>query len=135
MTISRELAYLSTVVDVRELNCRVRNGSGWNLSAMAAISPKPSSRLEREYSCSAGSRVATPPTWHRLQHVCSGVQVSYETCTILFVVTCLYGYAKVICIWMTSGISETSSERTRIMIREAHIVPDSTHHIEHHLSS
>ena len=45
---SRELAYLSTVSDVRELNCRVRNGSGWNLSAMAAESPKPSSRFERE---------------------------------------------------------------------------------------
>ena len=36
LTSSRELAYLSTVVDARELNCRVRNGSGWNLSAMAA---------------------------------------------------------------------------------------------------
>lgn len=45
---SRELAYLSTISDVRELNCRVRNGSGWNLSAMAAESPKPSSRFERE---------------------------------------------------------------------------------------
>ena len=45
---SRELAYLSTISDVRELNCRVRNVSGWNLSAMAAESPKPSSRFERE---------------------------------------------------------------------------------------
>ena len=36
LTSSRELAYLSTVVNARELNCRVRNGSGWNLSAMAA---------------------------------------------------------------------------------------------------
>lgn len=33
---SQELAYLSTVANVRELNCRVRNGSGWNLSALAA---------------------------------------------------------------------------------------------------
>jgi len=36
LTSSREFAYLSTIADVRELNCRVRNGSGWNLSAMAA---------------------------------------------------------------------------------------------------
>ena len=48
ITSSRELAYLSTVVNVRKLNCRVRNGSGWNLPAMAAESPKPSSRFERE---------------------------------------------------------------------------------------
>lgn len=36
LTSSREFAYLSTMTDARELNCRVRNGSGWNLSAMAA---------------------------------------------------------------------------------------------------